>query len=860
MSNHSGYNFDDIDKYVSAKQIAEMHGVEVVGNRCKAVWRGGENDQSVSFSDDGKFYDFATKEGGGAVKLLSLITGRDMRECSMELGDRYCPQPKKQPRQSRQKDNIDAKPMPSPAISKTETIDVNGQTIEQSAIVVQMDETSPAMIRPPNPKEKLFFSGWVDVAVYDYLDPDGNVSFRVHRLEKDGKKTFLQQDVKNKCWNIRNAEKLPYNLPSVIKAKEVWIVEGEKDANTLIERGICATTNNGGAGNWALDCMKYLAGKDIVICADNDSKGKAHAELIARGICGRVKSLKIIVPSDQLKGDVTDYLMGGAHTINDLFNLALSTPTYVKPKLGAVTKAMKEAAKEANKKPFCNYYIEEEEKEGGGKKFVKRPRALSDMILDLQTRCLGFPLRIGNDSLFDYRRDTDEISFFTERDRFFAWISLTTKQNVGWLNNDADGFHSKSVFFQSFLLNATRCDRISLFPCYPEYSDVFYHYPDLPQPSVNYSVFEQLIDFFNPQNDGMSRNITKSLFASPMWYRKDTPRPGFLIDSNQGKGVGKTTLVKMVAYLYKSRYIESSAEELRVHPDELKKRLVSAENRKANILMLDNVVGEFSSDILSSMITSSDIAIRAPYSRGEDVRQNDLTFVITANAARLDSDLATRFIVAFLDKPISRDGWEERVRAYIDQYRWQIFADMLDMIKKHIPYNEFSNDRFAVFSREIIQPMCGSEAEFIRTMTLCTEYKAATNYDAEDAEQVEQLIWAKICALSPMEKGICRFFVSARAIKEWFKEENLTRRRSDQFTQQKIIQYAKDGHVKRIDARIERLRFDGRQARGILFTPDAVGENSPIRLIDRIETDRGAYLGLQEKINGNNIASNNAEF
>jgi hypothetical protein len=122
------------------------------------------------------------------------------------------------------------------------------------------------------------------------------------------------------------------------------------------------------------------------------------------------------------------------------------------------------------------------------------------------------------------------------------------------------------------------------------------------------------------------------------------------------------------------------------------------------------------------------------------------------------------------------------------------------------------------------------------------------------------LIWAKICALSPMEKGICKFFVSARAIKEWFKEENLTRRRSDQFTQQKIIQYAKDGHVKRIDARIERLRFDGRQVRGVLFTPDAVGENSPIRLIDRIETDRGAYLGLQEKINENNIASNNAEF
>lgn len=55
------------------------------------------------------------------------------------------------------------------------------------------------------------------------------------------------------------------------------MVEGEKDTDGLIQRGLLATTNPRGARKWNADYSRCLTERDVVILPDNDSAGKAHA-------------------------------------------------------------------------------------------------------------------------------------------------------------------------------------------------------------------------------------------------------------------------------------------------------------------------------------------------------------------------------------------------------------------------------------------------------------------------------------------------------------------------------------------------------------------------------------------------------
>lgn len=85
---------------------------------------------------------------------------------------------------------------------------------------------------------------------------------------------------------LKNAELIPYNVDSIIGADEVWIVEGEMDALSLIESGINAVISvpNGASKNLQyFDKFMPLFDdvKRIHIAADNDSPGLELRHAIA---------------------------------------------------------------------------------------------------------------------------------------------------------------------------------------------------------------------------------------------------------------------------------------------------------------------------------------------------------------------------------------------------------------------------------------------------------------------------------------------------------------------------------------------------------------------------------------------------
>lgn len=177
----------------------------------------------------------------------------------------------------------------------------------------------------------------VIVATYDYLDAERNLVYQVVRYHP---KSFRHRRKVNGewVWDRKGISPILYNLPELLKAIElegvVFIVEGERDCETLKRYGYVATTCSGGANSWRPEFTEMFYKANVVIIPDNDKAGHEYAQGIARLLYGWATSLKLVNPNEQSGADITDYLEN--HEIETLWNIIEDSPQFI-PK-GAVTR------------------------------------------------------------------------------------------------------------------------------------------------------------------------------------------------------------------------------------------------------------------------------------------------------------------------------------------------------------------------------------------------------------------------------------------------------------------------------------------------------------------------------------------
>jgi hypothetical protein len=185
------------------------------------------------------------------------------------------------------------------------------------------------------------YSGPNLVDAYIYKDKSGRKRQEVVKLVINGKKSFRQSHFvgDSKVSGLGDIERIPYNLDQFDKyqSARIFIVEGEKDANTLTALGFLATTNSGGAKNWSESFSQYFVGRNVVIIPDNDDAGMAHAKVVSENLLGVAAEVRIIkLDGLDAKGDVSDWFAKG-HTADELKELVLNTPALDIPlPLGAV--------------------------------------------------------------------------------------------------------------------------------------------------------------------------------------------------------------------------------------------------------------------------------------------------------------------------------------------------------------------------------------------------------------------------------------------------------------------------------------------------------------------------------------------
>ena len=157
-----------------------------------------------------------------------------------------------------------------------------------------------------------------------YKNENGEPVFKVNRNDtEDTNNRFTTYHWGGGKWQLGLTDKkrIPYNLPELIEAvekdKPVFITQGEKDADTVMEllenRAVATTGLTSSSKKWRYEFNDYLKSDSLIIVLQDDTeKGKEFAENIGKKLmykCKNSKKLsieKIKVSLKILDTDVTD--------------------------------------------------------------------------------------------------------------------------------------------------------------------------------------------------------------------------------------------------------------------------------------------------------------------------------------------------------------------------------------------------------------------------------------------------------------------------------------------------------------------------------------------------------------------------
>ena len=148
-------------------------------------------------------------------------------------------------------------------------------------------------------------------ALDQYLDKNGELVAEKVRYKN---KTFFWRSKKpDGSYDYHKPKNVPlYNGTVLEKAEAVFLVEGEKDVDTLTKYGLPAVSLPNGA-HWENEYVAYFSDKVIIILPDNDDTGRDYAKAALKALKPTnyntgIMQLNNLWPEIPEKGDVSDYI------------------------------------------------------------------------------------------------------------------------------------------------------------------------------------------------------------------------------------------------------------------------------------------------------------------------------------------------------------------------------------------------------------------------------------------------------------------------------------------------------------------------------------------------------------------------
>ena len=296
-------NLQEIKDFVSISAVADYLGLEEEYGKRKFP---GERTASIElYPNTQTFYDFGRAVGGDIFDLLSHIKGIGFKEALDEIVDFF------KIEVSTSENEETSRPRWINYLEEKKKcryiehynyslISLKGEYLGYAFTKVRVMHQIKK--KDDNGDEVLI---WDKTLIYGTLNGD----YIKCKLEKKAKDTFAIYG--SSVFAIQEA---------IDRQGTVFYTEGEKDVNTLMEKGYTAVTC-GGSGDWKSDASILFQNANVIVLADNDKPGGKLASTVVKDLKGIVKSIKIIVPMPNTpKADITDYFEEG-HTVEEFKNL-----------------------------------------------------------------------------------------------------------------------------------------------------------------------------------------------------------------------------------------------------------------------------------------------------------------------------------------------------------------------------------------------------------------------------------------------------------------------------------------------------------------------------------------------------------
>jgi 5S rRNA maturation endonuclease (ribonuclease M5) len=190
---------------------------------------------------------------------------------------------------------------------------------------------TPRQKSAPIPKEKTPESPIIGWKNYNYTDMNGAKLYQkgvAYRENGDKFAAWKRYGENGEFLKGLDGAKPPLFQQHNLRHDKVYIVEGEKDVQTMQKLGLPAVCSPHGS-NWSDGYAPQFAGKEVVVITDNDTPGKNYGRDIENSLEGVAKGVTVI-PAETLMqglkqgGDITDVLetLKSPNAVRDLISRA----------------------------------------------------------------------------------------------------------------------------------------------------------------------------------------------------------------------------------------------------------------------------------------------------------------------------------------------------------------------------------------------------------------------------------------------------------------------------------------------------------------------------------------------------------
>ncbi len=359
------------------------------------------------------------------------------------------------------------------------------------------------------------------------------------------------------------------------------------------------------------------------------------------------------------------------------------------------------------------------ERVGSGETAELNPRSMANIIDQILTAAGQWPRRVGNSLFIDDPKHG--LQQFAKPADLFGWIHSFA--GVRW--HKGPGCVLREELFCEAQRTMQPYQAIEAFPHFPPLAGHYYSHPTIV--AGDGAALRGLLERFCPATP-IDLDLILAMYATAAWGGTGGARTAFVIVSDYGRGVGKTTVVRLLGNLFGGIFAIGKED----RAADITKRLLTPEAATKRITLFDNVkTNRLSWAEYESLITAAEISGHRLY-KGERTRPNTLLWTLTLNGPSMSRDMAQRCVVIKLGRPHHSGEWEDDAKDFVESNRWQIIADLAAFFSRPAVALE-KHTRWGTWEREILARL----PEPVEAQKVVAERQSEMNADDEESADVE---------------------------------------------------------------------------------------------------------------------------